>query len=613
MKRIRTKLMLTLLVVALIPVLPSYYLATGFVQQLFALVVNTTVKDAIQGAVNLSTELHQQRIGETLQLAIRLAAKPDLEALLNGANVAVSGAHQIELYDSQARQQASWSNIPDSLLQGHRDAVPLSPETQEELRLEIDDPEFELMLESFAPDEMDLLGYRDSLEVLVKAPSAQVLTTIEETRYIAAIAPVTEGDGHLGMVVVSRVLNVETSRTISQLTAIRQVSAAVGEYQSYIEQGVRIVFLLLYGFIAFVALLAGYLLSRRLTGPLLRLVEGTRIVAAGNLEHRLEISSKDEIGLLMASFNQMTASIKENQQLAQQRELERQRTQAENERQAIELEKSRQLAQAYRELDASHRQLKEAQTQLLLREKMASLGTLAASVAHEINNPMGAVRSATDVSVRCLQRIEENVAQSPTIDALRQADAYRRTLAVMGDSLQTIGQAGERITAMVQGLRKFAHLDEAEFQLADLGEELENVLALLQPQLSSGVVVETQLTPVARTWCSPGQLNQAFMSVLKNAVEAVERSGRIGIRTEREGDHIAVLITDDGIGIEPERLERIFELNFTTGDSRVRMGSGLALSYRIVEEHQGTIAIDSRPGEGTQVTIRLPIRSSETA
>lgn len=145
--------------------------------------------------------------------------------------------------------------------------------------------------------------------------------------------------------------------TLRQLTGIQEVFAAIDEYQSYIKQGIGFVFLLFYSFIALFALLVGYLLSRRLTSPLLRLVEGTRIVADGDLEHRLEISSTDEIGQLMSSFNQMITRIKENQQLAQERELERQRNQgehelvelraralqAENERQTVELMKSQEL------------------------------------------------------------------------------------------------------------------------------------------------------------------------------------------------------------------------------------------------------------------------------
>ena len=145
--------------------------------------------------------------------------------------------------------------------------------------------------------------------------------------------------------------------TLRQLTGIQEVFAAIDEYQSYIKQGIGFVFLLFYSFVALFALLVGYLLSRRLTSPLLRLVEGTRIVADGDLEHQLEISSTDEIGQLMSSFNQMITRIKENQQLAQERELERQRNQgehelvelraralqAENERQTVELMKSQEL------------------------------------------------------------------------------------------------------------------------------------------------------------------------------------------------------------------------------------------------------------------------------
>jgi two-component system NtrC family sensor kinase len=373
----------------------------------------------------------------------------------------------------------------------------------------------------------------------------------------------------------------------------------------------------------------GYIFSRRITSPLLRLVRGTRMVAAGDLDYRIEASTRDEIGQLMEAFNKMIAAIKENQRLARERELERQRVeeesrqrtkdlemaelraralQAENERKNVELRKSRELEGAYQELEESHRQLQDAQTRLVLQEKMASLGAMVAGVAHEINNPVGVVNSAVDVSNRCVGRIETCVSRSVSIEVLRDSDVFVQAVALLRQNIRGAREAGQRIAALVRNLKNFARLDEAEFQMADLHEGLDSTLALLHQQLGEDIEVKKEYGDIPRIYCSPGQINQVFMSVLRNAVQAIEGQGEIAIRTFREGDDIHLRIRDTGVGIPPERLEQIFEIRFSAENARVKMGSGLPLAYRIIQEHGGRIGIESEPGRGTEVAIRLPMR-----
>lgn len=159
---------------------------------------------------------------------------------------------------------------------------------------------------------------------------------------------------------------------------------------------------------------------------MLRLVEGTKVVASGDLDYRIDVSSRDEIGDLMQSFNTMVANIKTNQTLAHERELQR------------------------LQLEEEHRQYQEQQARLLLQEKMASMESLVAGVAHELNNPLGAVDSSTDVARRCLKCLGA--------DDPRQEQA----LQLLADNLDVVGEASTRIGQLVKSLRSFAQLDEAE-------------------------------------------------------------------------------------------------------------------------------------------------------
>ena len=253
---------------------------------------------------------------------------------------------------------------------------------------------------------------------------------------------------------------------------------------------------------------------------------------------------------------------------------------------------------------------RQMQDRLIVQEKMASLGSLVAGVAHEINNPIGAVRSATDVVTRCVRKIEELLeAGGATADASAEK-RYRKVFKALRDSAGVIALASDRITTIVRSLKNFARIDEAEYQRANIHEGIDAAVTLLDSELGSGVTLVKEYDDrIPNLYCYPGQLNQVFMSLLQNAAEALDGSGTIRIKTERKANTARIQISDTGRGIAPEKLKSIFNFDFSQAGSRVKMGSGLVTTYNIVQRHKGEIRAESTFGSGSSFTITLPIEA----
>ena len=164
----------------------------------------------------------------------------------------------------------------------------------------------------------------------------------------------------------------------------------------------------------------------------------------------------------------------------------------------------------------------------------------------------------------------------------------------------------ERINRIVQSLINFVRLDESEFQMADLREGIESALNLLQVQMGERITVVRKYGELSRLRCSPGRLNQVFMHLIQNSIKAIDGKGVIEIKTFQDDDDVYVQISDTGAGMPPETLQRIYDFRFSNTGSRVQMGYGLSLDYKIIEQHGGSMKVKSEEGEGTQVTISLP-------
>lgn len=265
-----------------------------------------------------------------------------------------------------------------------------------------------------------------------------------------------------------------------------------------------------------------------------------------------------------------------------------------------------QLKTILEEIEKANRDLRDTQAQLAQSEKMASLGTLVAGIAHEINTPIGAVNSMHDTLVRAVARLKNQI-ESHFAEEHKTDSGLGATLDVIDESNRVIKQGTERVTTIVRRLRSFARLDEAELKTVDIHEGLEDTLTLIHHQIKHDITVDKQYGDIPPIACYPGQLNQVFLNMLVNARQAIKGKGTITIKTCRKGDHVFIDISDTGTGISPKNISKIFDPGFTTKGVGVGTGLGLAICYKIVQDHKGAITVKSVPGEGTTFTIMLPM------
>ena len=267
----------------------------------------------------------------------------------------------------------------------------------------------------------------------------------------------------------------------------------------------------------------------------------------------------------------------------------------------------RYLNRALEDLKEILRQLRETQNHLVMQEKMASLGKLVAGVAHEINNPIGAVNSSVDNVDRCIDKILDVLGKGETEEAVKGKGQLAQIVKVLKDNTRNALTAGERIAQVVKSLKAFARLDEAEYQKVDLHEGLDSTLTLQQHELKDRIHVVRTYGEIPEIDCYAGELSQVFMNLLVNAIQAIEGEGTIRIETSADSEYVYVKISDTGKGILPENIDQIFDPGFTTRGSGVGTGLGLSTSYNIVQKHEGEIEVESEVGKGSTFTVRIPM------
>lgn len=255
-------------------------------------------------------------------------------------------------------------------------------------------------------------------------------------------------------------------------------------------------------------------------------------------------------------------------------------------------------------------QLEERQQMLYEAEKLASVGQLAAGVAHEVNNPLGFVRSNLNTFASYLQRIgqlKEQLAAGPAAWTALDLDFV---VADSHDLLQESIKGIDRIARIVAELKSFSNVDRAAEEYTDINDCLRHVAGVIDGQLPPGVTLRLDLLPLPPLVCLPGHLNQMFMNLLRNAAQAIADAGRPGtihVTSEADETGIHVRIHDDGIGMSREQLDRAFEPFYTTRPVGSGAGLGLSSARNIVLAHSGRIDLASTPDAGTTVSIFLPV------
>ncbi len=252
------------------------------------------------------------------------------------------------------------------------------------------------------------------------------------------------------------------------------------------------------------------------------------------------------------------------------------------------------------------RELQQKQTQLVQSEKMAALGNLVAGVAHEINTPLGALHSNNDLFIRSIQKIKTIIDDPSCPEEVREDEKLNKIFESI-DNLTGINKsAALRIIHIVNSLRNFARLDQAEMDRVDIHQGIEDTLTLVHHQIKGRIEIEKDFGDLPKISCYPNQLNQVFMNILVNAGQAIEEKGRITIRTFKKDDNAVIEFEDNGRGIEPDKLSRIFDPGFTTKGAGVGTGLGLSIVHQIIQDHKGKIDVESVPGKGTKFIITLP-------
>ncbi|PZP64735.1 MAG: two-component sensor histidine kinase [Azospira oryzae] len=258
------------------------------------------------------------------------------------------------------------------------------------------------------------------------------------------------------------------------------------------------------------------------------------------------------------------------------------------------------------------KQIEHAQRQLYQAEKLAAVGSLAAGLAHEINNPLGFIKSNLETARGYLARLQ---AFGRTLRreagpgaAAWQAEELDPLLedfeALIGECLEGAG----RIARIVADLKGFSNVDGPPEALADINGLIERVARVAEPRLRERAELVLALSPVPEIQCRPGPLAQALLNLLLNAAEAMETRGVIEVASGRDGDWLTVTVRDTGRGIAPEILPRIFDPFFTTKPVGQGTGLGLTVAHDAVRAHGGRIRVASEPGSGSCFTIELPIR-----
>lgn len=322
----------------------------------------------------------------------------------------------------------------------------------------------------------------------------------------------------------------------------------------------------------------------------------------GKITEVVEVETNDELGRVGRSFNRIAVSL---------------------------LQRNKELDENRIQIEATNKQLREAQSALVQGEKMASLGQMVAGLAHEVNTPLGYVKNNIEMMIanhavvadavekyrKLLDMLVNGEEQGleDTVTELANLSSELEKNTVMEDGKTMLSQAlvgTERIQELIKNLREFSRLDEADLSKIDLNSALDATLVIANNAIKNKAVVKKDYQPNLMAECYPAQYNQVILNLLTNAAQAIEGQGTITIRTYKEPgnpDMAVVRISDTGKGIPRENLSRIFEPFFTTKKIGEGTGLGLSIAFKIIEKHGGSIKVDSEVGRGTEFTVRIPV------
>ena len=366
-----------------------------------------------------------------------------------------------------------------------------------------------------------------------------------------------------------------------------------------------------------------FFIAQSILVPLKGLMVGIDKATKGDLTWQVAVRkhARDEIAQVSEAFNIMIGNLKNV--TASRDELDKEI----RERKRIEETMRNTLA----DLQKTHEELKQTQNQLLQSEKLASIGQLAAGIAHEINNPVGFISSnlqtleqyigsysqllvLTEKLKKCVE--DKNMERAAlSIEELAKLEEEINLDFIIGDidNLLRESKVGiERIRKIVLDLRTFARTDQEVMEQTKVETIIDSILSIIANELKYKVDLKKDYADVPMIRCNPQKLGQVFVNLLVNAAQAIKDRGIIEIKTYQKDRFIYVDISDNGDGIAEENLKKIFDAFFTTKPVGKGTGLGLSISYEIVKKHGGDIMVKSEIGKGTTFTVMLPVGETDT-
>lgn len=385
-----------------------------------------------------------------------------------------------------------------------------------------------------------------------------------------------------------------------------------------VQQWTRFVALLEMALVAFFSFVLGSYLTSQLT----TLRDSAKAIALGDLNVEVPVRSNDEVAELAHSFNQMASNLREEKV---------KRDDAEKELKELNLslevrvkDRTRALQHKNRELLEANREIKEAQKRLLQSEKMASLGVMAAGVAHEINNPVGYVTSNFGTlqeyigTYNSLLELYKRFAHSDDLDERKQLlleitkiearddlDFIHSDMPVL---LNETTRGLERVRNIVKGLREFSHADPRQsMMMCDLNDVIHSTLSIARTQFKHRCEVVLELADLPSVLCDKGKMGQVLLNLMVNASQAIVGEGVITIKSRLVEGAVEIDVIDSGVGMDEVTQGKIFDPFYTTKPVGEGTGLGLAICFNILQEHGGTISVASHVGQGSTFTIKLPV------
>ncbi|ASJ72861.1 sensor histidine kinase [Granulosicoccus antarcticus] len=364
------------------------------------------------------------------------------------------------------------------------------------------------------------------------------------------------------------------------------------------------------------------LLGTYLTQQLKVLQKSAKMISSGDYSVQIEITSNDEVSDVAKAFNQMSEALSLSEKSRNEKDALLQELNRTLE-QRVERRTEKINAQIH-QLSAANDQVAQTQARLVQSEKLASVGQLAAGVAHEINNPIGFVRSNLNTLseyVGVYQNLLHNYKKLSTADADQailiaaeiEQQEKKEDIAFINDDIEELLKDSidgtTRVRDIVHGLKNFSRTNTENKVDCDTNEIISTVLKIVNNELKYKCNVHTELLSRSLVRGNTGELNQVFLNLLMNAGQAIEEGGTVSISTDDIDDKIRIRVTDDGYGIKPEDIEKLFDPFFTTKPVGEGTGLGLSISFGIVEDHGGEILVSSEEGKGTTFTILLPVSS----